>query len=145
MNRHQVPIEKCMSSVLFVVGPKDPVADAARRMKLHAVRHMPVVDGRRLVGILSERDVRLVEGLHGVDPARVLVEHAMTPEPYVVDPLDALARVAQEMAARRIGSAVVARNGELKGLFSTIDALRVLATLLRSGDAELPAEAEPEL
>ena len=139
------PVEKCMSTVLFVVGPKDTIADASRRMKLHGVRHMPVVDGRRIVGILSERDVRLVEGLHGADPSRVLVEQAMTSEPYLVDPLDSLARVAHEMAQRRIGSVIVARGGELRGLFTTTDALRVLAVVLQGEDFRWPAEIEPGL
>ncbi|MBL8862948.1 MAG: CBS domain-containing protein [Planctomycetes bacterium] len=139
------PIEKCMSTVLFVAAPKETIADAARRMKLHSIRHMPVVDGGRVVGILSDRDVAVVEALKSLDTSRILVEDAMTSDPYVVDPLDSLARVANTMAERKIGSAVVARNGQLMGLFTTTDALRVLCVVLAAANATLPPEVEAEL
>jgi len=140
-----IPIEKCMSTVLFLAAPKDTIADASRRMKLHGVRHMPVVDGRRIVGILSEKDILLIESLRNSDPTRVLVEQVMTQDLYTADPLDSLARVAHEMDERRIGSAVVARDGQLLGIFTTTDALRVLAVVMRDSDLVLPTELEQDL
>lgn len=133
-------IENYMSSVLVVIGPKDTLAEAARRMRLHSIRHLPVVDGKHVVGLLSQRDVYLVETFKGVEPSRVLVEEVMRKEPYVVEAEDAVTKVASEMAERRIGSAVVAHNGKLLGLFTTTDALRALATVLRSSEPVVPRE-----
>lgn len=101
-----LPVENYMSSVLIVIDPKDTIAEAARRMRLHTIRHLPVVSKGRVVGILSQRDVYLIETLKDVDPARVLVEEAMTREIYTVEPDEPIHAVAKEMADRRIGSAI---------------------------------------
>lgn len=127
------PIERYMSSVLVLVGPKETIADASRHMRLHDIRHLPVVDGKKLVGILSQRDVYLIETLRDIDPTSVLVEEAMTRELYEVEPEEPITNVALHMAERRIGSAVVAHNGRLLGLFTTTDALRALAAHLSQG------------
>jgi acetoin utilization protein AcuB len=124
------PIERYMSSVLVTVRSSETIADASRHMRLHGIRHLPVLDGEKLVGILSERDVGLIESLRDLDPTQVLVEDAMTEDPYQVDPEEPIARVVTEMAERRIGSAVVAHDGKLLGLFTTTDALRALAAHL---------------
>ena len=60
-----------------------------------------------LVGLISQRDLMLIESLPDVDPAEVPVEDAMTSHIYVVDPKTPLAAVANEMADRKLGSAVV--------------------------------------
>jgi acetoin utilization protein AcuB len=138
MFRPALPIENYMSSVLVVVGPKQPIAEASRLMRLHEIRHLPVVDRGRTVGVISQRDVYLLETLKDVDPTRVLVEEAMTREMYTVDPGEHVDVVAREMAERKIGSAVVARGSHLLGLFTTTDALRALAALVVA--AELEAE-----
>lgn len=140
MFRPALPIERYMSSVLVVVGPKQPIAEAARLMRLHEIRHLPVVDRGRTVGVISQRDVYLLETLKDVDPARVLVEEAMTREMYTVAPDERVDVVAREMAERKIGSAFVARGEPLLGLFTTTDALRALAALVIA--AELEAQAE---
>jgi acetoin utilization protein AcuB len=140
MFRPALPIEHYMSSVLVVVGPKQPIAEASRLMRLHEIRHLPVVDRGRTVGVISQRDVYLLETLEDVDPARVLVEEAMTREMYTVVPDERVDVVAREMADRKIGSAVVARGEQLLGLFTTTDALRALAALVIAAEVEATAE-----
>lgn len=95
-------------------------------MQALSIRHLPVVDGERLVGIVTERDMRMLEGC-GVSPLETRVRDAMTPEPYVVDVKTPLATVAKHMADRKLGSAVIMDDGRIVGIFSTTDALRVLA------------------
>lgn len=133
-------IENYMSSVLVVIGPQDTLAEAARRMRLHEIRHLPVVDGKHVIGVLSQRDVYLVETFKGVDPSRVLVEEVMRKDPYVVEAEDSLTKVASTMAERKIGSAIVAHDGKLLGLFTTTDALRALAALFRTTVPTVPRE-----
>lgn len=127
MNHAVPPIERFMSNVLVVIGPKQPLSEATRLMRTHHVRHLPVVDKGKLLGIVSQRDVHLIETLDGVDPKRVLVEEAMTLEVFSVEPDEPVDRVARAMAEKRIGSAVVSHGERLLGLFTTVDALRALA------------------
>jgi acetoin utilization protein AcuB len=125
-----LPVENYMSSVLVVIDPNQPISEASRLMRLHDIRHLPVVAHGKVVGMLSQRDVYLIETLQDVDPARVLVEEAMTADPYEVEPEEPIHVVAREMADRRIGSAVIAHNGRLLGLFTTSDALLALSALV---------------
>ena len=141
MPAHAAPIERFMSTVLVVIAPEQPLMEAARLMRLHSIRHLPVVRKGRLVGILSQRDVHLLETLQDVDPARVLLEEAMVHELYSVEPDEPVDRVATEMANRRIGTAVVSHGDKLLGLFTTTDALRALAAF--AVDADVPGEAVP--
>lgn len=130
MSHTAIPIEHYMSSVLVQIEPERMIAEASRLMRLHSIRHLPVVSKGKVVGVLSQRDVYLIETLKDVDAARVAVEEAMVREVFTVDPEEPVYRVAMEMAERKIGSAVVAHNGKLLGLFTTTDALRALAALV---------------
>jgi CBS domain-containing protein len=90
------------------------------------VRHLPVLEGGKLVGILSQRDALLVETLRDIDPTKVQVEDAMTADVYVVSPDESLVQVAEAMADHKYGCAVVMDSGHLSGIFTTVDALRAL-------------------
>jgi acetoin utilization protein AcuB len=64
---------------------------------------------------------------------RELVEEAMTDEPFVVPPDAPLEEVAEVMAARKHGSALVVESTTVVGIFTSTDALRALASLIRAG------------
>ncbi|MRG93713.1 CBS domain-containing protein [Polyangium spumosum] len=112
------------------IGFDQTLVQAHKLMREHDIRHLPVLRGGRLVGILSERDLAFVEALRDVDSAKVTVEEAMTPLPYTIAPDASLGAVAREMAEHRYGSAVVMREGHVVGVFTTTDALRALADAL---------------
>jgi acetoin utilization protein AcuB len=124
-------VERFMSPAPVTIAPERTLADAHRLMRERNIRHLPVVDRGRLVGLLSQRDLYLLETLASVDPAAETVGEAMSAEPYAVAPDAPLELVAVEMADRRIGSAVVVDRGAVVGLFTTVDALRALAVVLR--------------
>jgi acetoin utilization protein AcuB len=108
----------------------EPLREAHRLMKACDVRHLPVLDGDRLVGLVSERDLYLLETLRSVDPAREPVSEAMTDRPYSVPPGAGVREVVQEMRQRKYGSAVVVEGGRVTGIFTRADALRALEGLL---------------
>jgi acetoin utilization protein AcuB len=108
------------------------LAQAHTIMRAHAIRHLPVLDGRSLVGIVSERDLHLAETLLGGDPMLTRVEDAMVPDVYTVEVDKSIDDVVEHMAELKHGSAVVVdRHGTVLGIFTTIDALQVLTDVLR--------------
>jgi acetoin utilization protein AcuB len=117
----------------FVVSSRHTLAEAHQLMREKNVRHLPVVDDGRLVGMVSQRDLYLLETLKGVDPTAETVEEAMTTEPFAVPPDASLQEVASTMAGHKYGSAVVVDKGAVIGVFTTTDALRALASLLGRG------------
>jgi acetoin utilization protein AcuB len=129
-------IDDFMTRSVHTIGLKSPLTEAHRLMNEHAIRHLPVLEGGRLVGMVSMRDLHLIETLKGVDPKEVPVEEAMAQDAYSVPPGTALVEVARTMALHKYGSAVVARNGQVLGIFTTIDALKALEALLSTPLAE---------
>jgi acetoin utilization protein AcuB len=88
------------------------------------------------VGVLSDREVESLEALPG--SGRMTVEEAMVPDVYVTSDQAPLDDVAEEMARRRVGSAVVVAGDDddkVLGVFTAVDALRALADALRSPGA----------
>ena len=112
------------------IGPVRSLEEARQTMKDHQVRHLPVLDGGRIVGLLSERDLLLVETLPGVRPADVRVEEAMVQDVFTVPPSAPVAEVVESMIDRKLGSAIVTDDERVVGVFTTIDALQALHQLL---------------
>jgi acetoin utilization protein AcuB len=126
-------VQKHMTISPLVISSRRTVADARQLMREKNIRHLPVVDGGNLVGIVSQRDLYLLETLKGIDPATETVGEAMTSDPYAVRPDTPLEVVARTMAEHKYGSAVVVDKGAVIGLFTTVDALRALANILKRG------------
>ncbi|MFK7986788.1 MAG: CBS domain-containing protein [Sandaracinaceae bacterium] len=124
------PISEHMTLQPHTIGKDQPLSKASALMREHTIRHLPVLHGGQLLGILSNRDVYLVESLNDVDPDTVTVEEAMTPDPYSVTPEVALVDVVGRMAEKKYGAAVVMNGREVAGIFTTIDALRLLGERL---------------
>jgi len=123
------PISKYMTPTPQTIGKTQPLAVAHRLMREMGIRHLPVLDRGELVGIVSERDLHFIETLRDVDPEEVLVEEAMTPDPYRVTPGTSLDKVVRQMSREKYGAALVVEDGRVVGVFTTIDALRVLASV----------------
>lgn len=102
--------------------------DARQRMFEHHIRHLPVVAGERLVGLLSERDLARAEAMC-VPLRQQKVEDVMTTSLYVCHPDELLSRVATDMAQHRYGCAIVVERDRIVGMFTTVDALHRLASL----------------
>jgi acetoin utilization protein AcuB len=123
-------VHKYMTTTPFTIGAEQPLERAQALMRTHQIRHLPVLRGGKLEGMVTERDVALIEALDGVDPGKMLVEDAMTTDVYAVAPDAPLDEVAREMASRKYGSAVVVDNTKVVGIFTTVDLAAALAELL---------------
>jgi acetoin utilization protein AcuB len=124
-------IRKYMTKNPHTIGQAQTLEAAHELMREHRVRHLPVLDAGKLVGILSLRDLHFIETLRDVDPSATTVEEAMTTEVYVASPKTPLDEAASAMAEHKYGCAVIVDEGKVVGVFTTVDALGALASLLR--------------
>lgn len=124
-------VDKYMTKSPHTIGIDQPLAQAHAMMGKHRIRHLPVLDGGKLVGVLTDRDLHLVETLKDVDPETVAVEDAMSTNVYAVTPHVPLDEVAAEMAEHKYGCAIVIDNNHVVGVLTTVDIARALAELLR--------------
>jgi CBS domain-containing protein len=137
-----------MSSPVITAHPETPVVDLARLLVDHCVSAVPVVDGGRLVGIVSEGDLirRAETGTERrrswwltlvTSPATLAEDYArshghsaadvMTPEVVTVTPETSLGEIAAVLEERRIKRVPVVHDGRVVGIVSRADLVRVLA------------------
>jgi acetoin utilization protein AcuB len=135
MSKHRVipQIKTYMSTNPHTIGVEQTMARAHEIMRENHLRHLPVLKASRLVGILSDRDLHMVETLRDVDPQTVCVEEAMTQDVYAVAPDAPLDEVVKDMATRKYGSVVVVDHAHVVGIFTTVDACRAFADMLTHG------------
>jgi acetoin utilization protein AcuB len=126
----QPTIRRYMSESPVVIDQERTLADAHDLLRRHAIRHLPVLHRGRLVGVVSQRDLYLLETLRGVDITTEKVAEAMTADPFTTAPDAPLAEVAARMAEHKYGCAVVVEGETVVGVFTTIDACRALAAVL---------------
>jgi len=124
-------IRDLMSKDPCCIQRDEPLRNAHHLMRVRKVRHLPVLNGGQLVGLVSERDLFLLETVRSVDPEKEPVEEAMTERPFAISPETSVREVVDEMLRHRYGSAVVVERGEVVGIFTRADALRALRDSLR--------------
>lgn len=125
-------VQKFMTYVPKSIGFDQTIAQASEFMRKLHLRHLPVLKGGQLVGILTDRDINLVLGFKDVDATTMTVEEAYTPEPYFTSPTAPLNEVVAQMAEKKYGCALVVDNGKLVGIFTETDAYKALAELLET-------------
>jgi acetoin utilization protein AcuB len=132
-------VRKYMTAKPHSIGQDQTMAAAHRIMREHRFRHLPVLSSGKLVGVVSDRDLNLIETLRDVDPAAVTVEDAMMTEVYTTAPDTPLDEVVSTMADHKYGCAIVLERGKLVGILTTVDACRAFAEMLRDGAGSSPA------
>jgi acetoin utilization protein AcuB len=120
-----------------------PLEDAHKLMREHRFRHLPVMSGGVIVGVLTDRDIKLVLGpdFGTPDERELRVRDAYVERPCVVPASTPVAKVARVMAQNRIGSAIVTKHGKLVGIFTVTDACRALAEIIGDHDEEANSAA----
>ncbi len=113
-----------MSRDLLSVGADESIADAARRMVDRGVGAVLVMDGGRLAGILTERDV-LRAVADGIGEATTVAER-MTPHPETIDPGDTTDHAAVLMIHGGFRHLPVVEHGAVVGMLSIRDLMRVV-------------------
>jgi len=123
-------IGKYMTVQPHTIGADQSLSKAGKMMAEFRLRHLPVLAGGKLVGIVTDRDLGLVQSFRDVDPDVITVDEAYSPDPYITSPEASLAEVCAEMAQHKFGCALVCDNHKLVGIFTWIDALNAFNELL---------------
>ncbi|MDH5673831.1 MAG: CBS domain-containing protein [Myxococcales bacterium] len=123
------------------IGADQRLTLAAERMEQLGVHQLPVLEGGQLVGMISRRDIAILDALRPEQLEHMRVAQAMAGVPYCVEPGASLSAVARHMARRKLGSAVVRERGKVVGIFTTTHALSALCELLGPADGEPSHEA----
>src|SRR5690606_24533786 len=136
MLQTNVPVESFTTRNPVTATVDTMIDDLRQLMKEHGIRHLPIVRGNAIVGVVSDRDVRLVAGLTLAEKLQVRADDIMSVDPVMVaasTPLDEVARI---MADRKVGSVIINEDsGGLMGIFTVSDALDALIAIIHKGGA----------
>ena len=126
-------VRSVMTPFPHSVKTEDPLASAQALMAEHGIRHLPVTEDDRLVGVLTDRDLkRALDPDVGLPPKEELfVRDVFVSDAYIVEGREPLDMVLEYMAAHHIGSALVTRDGLLMGILTSTDACRLFCDHLR--------------
>ncbi len=137
-------VQDIMVKDVATLDVDDELSLANDIMKLGRIRHLPVVSGKKLVGILSERDLfrsSLVEAL-GHEPSRtrefmkaVRIQDIMVKNVITLRPEADIREAVELMLTHKIGCIPVVEKGELLGLITETDILRLYLEQLKTADA----------
>ena len=116
-------IEDYMTPAPHAVNVAQTVGEARSVMRCHHVRHLPVLDGSALAGVVSERDL-------GTLAANRRLDEVMSGAPYTASATTPLEVAARHMSRHKLGSCVVVEANRVVGMFTTTDGLRALAEVL---------------
>jgi acetoin utilization protein AcuB len=134
-----VKVSKYMTTKLITCTPEMPVKSAYLTMISHRVRHIPVVEGDQLVGIISDRDLRRPSWVDALDDWTqyyqinddTTVADVMTANPVTVATYDRIQKAVKIFREERYGALpVLDKNGDLVGILSAHDLLGALEDVL---------------
>jgi acetoin utilization protein AcuB len=120
-------IKDVMTPQPVTIGRGQPLSVAHSLMREHRCHHLPVLEHGELIGVVSQRDLYLLESIAGKPLGGDPVGDALTSETFAVDPDARVVDVAREMAREPYGCAVVLERDRVVGIFTATDALGILA------------------
>lgn len=132
-----------MSKEPVTVEPDDLLIRAAHKMQAGGFRRLPVVSAGKLVGIVTDRDLREHRG----HLEQVRINGAMTERPVTVTPATTLEEAAKTLLERQIGGLPVVADGRLIGIITTSDILNAFLDVMgasRGGSARIDFVLEGE-
>jgi len=124
-----IKVEEYTSSSLITIKLNAGLSEALSLMQENTIRHLPVVEGSNIVGIVSERDLMANYGKPWSENLRV--KEIMHTDVLYAYTNDSLADVAYRLSKDKKGSAIILENDEsLYGIFTTTDALNALVEMI---------------
>lgn len=129
-----IPVTEYTTPSPMTLGPETPVRRIFELMETNSIRHFPVVEDGKPVGIISSRDLNILAGYDLVDDLNA--GDIMIPEPFTAGVQSGLDEVVFTMSREKIGSVLILEEDDsIYGIFTSTDALNALIEVLR-GDCE---------
>jgi acetoin utilization protein AcuB len=128
-------VKDSMTREVVTLTPETTAAEALALCREEKIRHLPVLEGGRLAGMVSDRDLRLATPALG-DAARAealvktQVADVMSREVFTADPEDPIEQAANEMRERKIGCLAVVEHDDLVGIITSSDVMEALTYLV---------------
>ena len=123
-------VKERMSPRLITLHPEASLAEARALLDRHRIRHLPVVEEGRLVGIITDRDIR--SAASGSSLEQVKVGEAMTRNVITVAPEAQVQEAAKLLLTHRIGGLPVLKGGELVGIITETDLLKAFVEIVET-------------
>jgi acetoin utilization protein AcuB len=140
-------VARWMKTPVITVKPRDSVAHARAMLQEYRINQLPVVQNERLVGIVTDRDVRgaartveivaFATNLNPVqsDPDNTPIEQIMSTNVLTLRPTETIEKAERLLRKERIGSVPIVENGVLRGILTRSDLLGVLIELCTESSA----------
>ena len=131
-------VRDIMRRPAIAVSGDATLQDAYRTMQHEGIRHLPVRDGEALVGVVTDRDLRLATSTLAASPLSPdrRVAEVMSRNPETADPADPVEDAARTMRQKKIGCLPVLDGGRLVGIITGLD---LLDALLRMTGVDKPS------
>lgn len=126
------PISSIMTKEVFTIDEDDKLQDAIKLIKRKKIRHLPVMKGKRVAGILSRSDIdrlsfgALFDNQESADEAvlhMLSISQVMTAKPRIIHSDDSIQYVAEIFAKEEYHALPVVDNWECKGIVTTTDVI----------------------
>ena len=124
-------VKDIMKRPVITIGPQATLREAHQLMWERGIRHLPVLDEGRLVGIITDRDIRLATSVLRPNPLScdARIYEVMKRPVLTADPLDPVEDAARLMREEKVGCLPVVEGKELVGIITGIDLLDALIIL----------------
>jgi acetoin utilization protein AcuB len=143
-------VRDIMTTDLTTLREDEVLLDATLILARGGLRHIPILNGTKLVGIVTEKDVKhytpsILSGIAPEEYNRLMettpLSKIMRRNPTTIEPGKTVYEAAQILVDHRIGCLPVVENGELKGIITTTDMLNLLLRLLKEKGLAPPGAA----
>ena len=134
--KQRVPISQIMTTELILLNLTDDLYKSEKLFKKHKIRHLPVVSGKKIVGILSYTDLLRISYADVVDEDddtvgsivydMFTVPQVMAKTPEVISSEATVKEVAEILSKREFHALPVVDNGDLVGIVTTTDLIKYL-------------------
>ncbi len=139
-------VQDIMTRNVVAIGPEMPISDVNTLMEQRNIRHFPIVEAGGLIGIVSDRDIRVVGSEHPKAPKGVNMKHAvrliMKSPVLTAHPLDPVEEAAKVLRLHKIGAMPVLDDESLVGIVTAIDFLEAMTKMTGVYDATSRLEIE---
>ncbi|MCS7286330.1 MAG: CBS and ACT domain-containing protein [Anaerolineae bacterium] len=139
-------VKERMNKPVITIGPETSIQDALRIMRENRIRRLPVVEGKKLVGIVTERDLLYaspspattlsIQEMHYM-LSKLKVREIMRSPVITIDENAPIEEAARLMADNKIGGLPVTRGGELVGIITESDIFKVFTEMMAAREEGL--------